>query len=375
MVKDVKNKIRILFLEDQEDDNDLAKRAIRKGGIVFDSIRVDSRPEFEKGLEEFQPDVIISDHSLPQFNSIEAMNIKAVKAPDIPFILVTGAVSDEFAAQCIKLGADDYILKSNLSRLPSSIQNALEHKHTEKLRVDAERALYNQNIELKRAHKEIDSFVYSISHNLRAPIASVLGLISLARQSKSLTEVVQYVDMMEKSVVKLDDTIKEILDYARNERVEINLESIDIKALIEECLARLQYIKGFDQIDKQITVTGGSSVLLDRSRLSIVLLNLFSNAIKYRDEQKEYKLLRIKVNVTNEKVLLEITDNGIGILADRIPLVFNMFYRGTERSDGAGLGLYIAKGVVEKLGGSIRVESQFELLTTITVSLPNYKQH
>jgi signal transduction histidine kinase len=375
MTSEEKSILKILMLEDQEDDADLVKRALRKGGIVFESRRVDDRENFEKALDEFKPDVILSDHSLPQFNSIEALQIKADKAPEIPFILVTGAVSDEFAAQCIKLGADDYILKTNLSRLSASLNNAVEHRTLERMRAEGERILQEQNMQLTKAHKEIDSFVYSVSHNLRSPIASVLGLVNLAKQenNRSVPDTMKYLDLIEKSVKKLDDTIKEILDYSKNERVDLKIEPIDLKTLIDDCLSRLQYIRGYDQITKQINLNEASLFYSDRFRISIMLVNLFSNSIKYCDEHKEHKLLRVKVTVSPEKAIIEVTDNGIGISESRQPLIFNMFYRGTERSDGAGLGLYVVKEVLNKLGGTVAVDSQPDLLTTFTITLPNGK--
>ena len=293
--------------------------------------------------------------------------------PDIPFILVTGAVSDEFAAQCIKLGADDYILKTNLSRLPASLKNAVEHRALERMREEGELTLWEQNMKLTRAHKEIDSFVYSVSHNLRSPLSSVLGLVNLARQgnNKSTLDTLKYLELIEKSVKKLDETIQEILDYAQNERVDVKVESIDLKALIDDCLSRLQYIKGFDQITKQINLAGTAPFYSDRFRVSIILINLFSNSIKYGDDHKEYKLLKIKATVSSEKTIIEITDNGIGIPTSRLPHIFDMFYRGSERSDGAGLGLYVAREVVDKLEGTITVISEPDLLTTFTVTLPN----
>lgn len=373
MSADEKVILKILLLEDQEDDADLVRRALRKGGIIFDSRRVDNKEGFEKALEEFKPDAILSDHALPQFNSIEALKIKAEKLPDIPFILVTGAVSDEFAAQCIKLGADDYILKTNLSRLPASLKNAVEHRALERMREEGELTLWEQNMKLTRAHKEIDSFVYSVSHNLRSPLSSVLGLVNLARQgnNKSTLDTLKYLELIEKSVKKLDETIQEILDYAQNERVDVKVESIDLKALIDDCLSRLQYIKGFDQITKQINLAGTAPFYSDRFRVSIILINLFSNSIKYGDDHKEYKLLKIKATVSSEKTIIEITDNGIGIPTSRLPHIFDMFYRGSERSDGAGLGLYVAREVVDKLEGTITVISEPDLLTTFTVTLPN----
>jgi signal transduction histidine kinase len=366
-------KIKILILEDQVDDEVLIKRAIGKGGIVFDSQRVDDQPAFEKAIQNFTPDIILSDHSLPQFNSIEALKICRKAIPDIPFILVTGAVSDEFAAQCIKLGADDYILKSNLTRLPSSIKSALEHRMLIRKRREGEEALRLQNQQLIKVNTEIDSFVYSVSHNLRAPISSVLGLVNVARsESKSGTlNALDYLDLIEKSVLKLDETIKEILLYAQNERMEVQRERVHLKFLINDNLEKFRFLRHFDEIDKQINCDDEVPLYTDSFRVNIVIINLLSNAFKYFDENKEFPLIRIKSKVDNLKAVIEVTDNGIGIHPARVSSIFKMFFRGTDKSDGAGLGLYIAKLVVEKLQGTIEVSSQPEMLTTFKVTIPN----
>lgn len=366
-------KIRILLLEDQADDEFLIKRAVNKGGIAFELFRVDDQPEFEKALTSFNPDIILSDHALPQFNSIEALKICAKVSPDIPFILVTGAVSDEFAAQCIKLGADDYILKSNLTRLPSSIKGAIEHRMLIKKRREGDMALRIQNEQLIKVNTEIDSFVYSVSHNLRAPISSVLGLVNLARAEaeKGTFDAVSYLELIEKSVLKLDATIQEILSYAQNERLEVKEERIDLKILIQDSIEKLQFIEGFNRIKKQIVCEGDVRFYSDAFRLNILLTNLLSNAFRYYDVNKEFPLVKIKVVVDSNNATFEVSDNGIGIKPDIIPSIFKMFYRGTDRSSGAGLGLYIAKLVVEKLKGTIRVTSEPELLTTFKVIIPN----
>ena len=123
--------LKILMLEDLQDDVGLIERTLRKEGMSFSSKRVDSQEEFSSCLEHFQPDVILSDHALPQFNSLEALKICRKQAVNVPFILVTGTVSEEFAVSCLKQGADDYVLKSNMVRLPSAIQNALKQRHHE----------------------------------------------------------------------------------------------------------------------------------------------------------------------------------------------------------------------------------------------------
>jgi signal transduction histidine kinase len=365
--------LKILMLEDLEDDASLVKRALRKGGFTFESMRVEDKARFEKALDDFKPDAILSDHAMPNFNSIEALQILQQKAPEIPFILVTGAVSDEFAAKCIKLGADDYILKSNLSRLPASLKHALHHHALEELRKKDEEALREQNKKLVKVNSEIDSFVYSVSHNLRSPLTSILGLVNIARHEEAEGQVnfKPYFDMIERSVKKLDETIKEILEYSRNERTEIVSEAIDWATIINECLERIQYLAGFNQIEKKIKISSHVPFYSDAYRILIILSNLFSNAVCFLDDQKKYKYLQVDVFVTLKMVRIEVKDNGIGISAANLPRIFNMFYRGTEKSAGAGLGLYIVKEMVTKLGGTISVTSNPGQDTTVSITLPN----
>lgn len=136
---------KILIIEDSADDVDLIERELTRGGIDFTARVVKTKKDYERGLTEFNPDVILSDHSLPQFNSIDAMRIwkEFQKSTNslIPFILITGSVSEEFAVQTIKFGADDYVLKDSLKRLPSSIKSAVE-----KARLEMERVNYMAEI-------------------------------------------------------------------------------------------------------------------------------------------------------------------------------------------------------------------------------------
>ncbi|MDF3077670.1 MAG: hypothetical protein K0S09_1559 [Sphingobacteriaceae bacterium] len=119
-------KLKILHLEDSSSDAELVHRVLKKADFHFERLLVDSEVKFVSALDEFRPDVILSDHSLPSFNSHEALAIFRERKLKIPFILITSNVSEEFAVDVIKKGADDYILKDRLGRLPSAIQNALE---------------------------------------------------------------------------------------------------------------------------------------------------------------------------------------------------------------------------------------------------------
>lgn len=368
--------LKILMLEDLPEDIGLIEHILRKEGIHFESRYADTKEEYVKALDDFHPDVILSDHALPQFNSVEALTICRKNSMNTPFILVTGTVSEEFAVSCLKQGADDYVLKSNLVRLPTAIINALKQRNVELKRKKAEKTLRKQNEELVKINKELDSFVYSVSHNLRAPLMSVLGLLRLAqleveRSGKEINLLLSYFSMMEHSINKLDDTLKEILDYSRNARSEIKNEKVSLRELIEDGFDRLRYHEGSDQIEKVVEVKEDSIFYSDPNRLSVVLNNLISNSIKYRDLNKKNQFIKINATVNDAFTRIEFSDNGIGIDNELLNKIYDMFYRATERSEGAGLGLYIVKETVEKLGGRIDTKSTVGEGTTFVLEIPN----
>jgi signal transduction histidine kinase len=368
----MEKEMRILMLEDYQEDVGLIEHALRKDGLVFVSRRVDARDEFIDALSSFRPDVILSDHALPQFNSLEALKICQKADLNVPFILVTGTVSEEFAVSCLKLGADDYVLKSNLTRLPSAIQNSMRQKSIEQQRKHAERVLRTQNEELVKINKELDSFVYSVSHNIRAPLMSVLGLLNLARMDDTGHDVLSnYFGMMEASIHKLDHTLKEILDYSRNARSDIRSEPIAVRELIEEGFERLKYMKGSDQIHIDLQIDASAPLYSDAYRLTVILNNLISNAIKYRDTTKKQSFIHIRVRVNEASLRIHFEDNGIGVSPELTEKIFQMFFRATERSEGAGLGLYIVKETVNKLNGTINLSSGPGLGTAFDIEIPN----
>jgi PAS domain S-box-containing protein len=125
-------RLQILHLEDLHSDAELIGRALKRGGLDFERLVVDTREKYINALNEFHPDIILSDHSLPSFNSHEALAILLKTGVRIPFILITSNISEEFAVDVIKRGADDYILKDRLERLPNAILSSLEKFRLEK---------------------------------------------------------------------------------------------------------------------------------------------------------------------------------------------------------------------------------------------------
>jgi PAS domain S-box-containing protein len=133
--------LKILHIEDIQSDAELIERTLKKSGIAFEKLLVDTKEEYIKALDEFHPDIILSDHSLPAFNSLEALKILKQRGGNIPFILITATVSEEFAVSVMKEGASDYVLKDRLQRLPNAVVNAIS-----KYQSDNERQVYLDKI-------------------------------------------------------------------------------------------------------------------------------------------------------------------------------------------------------------------------------------
>ncbi|HTH57535.1 MAG TPA: hybrid sensor histidine kinase/response regulator [Cyclobacteriaceae bacterium] len=367
----IAKELRILMLEDLEDDAGLMDRVLLKDKLAFTRIRVDTREEFIDALDTFNPDLILSDHALPQFNSIEALSIVQGSKSDIPFIIVTGSVSEEFAVNCIKMGVDDYVLKTNLARLPIAIKHTLREHYHKRVQKQQDETLQKQNSELLKVNKELDSFVYNISHNLRSPLASVIGLVNVAQmeQHQSKETVDRYFDMIKKSTLRLDHTLKEILDFSENLRSELKFTEIDLRQLCRESYARVKVES--NAIVPQFNFVGHVPFYSDRDRLSIVLSYLFSNSFNFRDARKDNSFVRVNASVSPTQAVISVLDNGVGIAVDQLPHVFDMFVRTHESSDGAGLGLYIVKEVVEKLSGTIGIDSVLGEWTRVDITIPN----
>lgn len=223
---------------------------------------------------------------------------------------------------------------------------------------------------LVKTNEELDRFVYSTSHDLRAPLTSIMGLINIIANSKDRQEIDRYLHMMRDRIYSLDHFIKDITDYSRNNRKEVNKENVDLKELATEVWEELRFAPEASSIQFDIQINESVKVVTDRSRLKVILSNLLSNAIRYHDQGKASQYIQLIGEVGNTGLLLRVEDNGQGIAPEYHRKVFDMFYRANERSKGSGLGLYIVKETLEKLSGSISLDSKPGLGSSFKITLP-----
>lgn len=240
---------------------------------------------------------------------------------------------------------------------------------------ESEELLMSKNAALQKINSELDRFVYSASHDLRAPLTSILGLVHIANTENPPANIATYLEMIKQSIHKLDMFVQDIINYSKNSRLKIASKAIDIQQLVQQSFSNLQFMKGSEKIMKTVEVTKTSEMVTgffsDPTRLTIILNNTISNAIKYHNPFAESPFVRVRAVIDEDGVEVEIKDNGKGIPAESIDRIFDMFYRASEDSNGSGLGLYIVKETVEKLKGDIKLKSVFGEGTTINISLPS----
>ncbi|MEO6302725.1 MAG: HAMP domain-containing sensor histidine kinase [Bacteroidia bacterium] len=355
--------LKILHIEDNSADAGLIQRELKKGG--FDAIIkvVESREEFINGLNNFIPDLILSDHSLPQFDSMEALQIYKQNNLTIPFILITGSVSEEFAIKSIKEGADDYILKNNLVRLPSAIKQALKSRQIEQ---DKRRA----NLLLEATNKELNTFIYKAAHDLRGPLCSIMGLTRIAGMEKEKNNLPDYIQKISDSTEKLDAVLLSLIDVMSIKDSKPMIRQIDFKNMIDAILLRFTFLDGYNELAFKIKIESKRKYFSDEHILNSILQNTIENAIKYRNVSKVNSYVAITISNINDFVKIEVEDNGVGMENEVQEQIFEMYFRGNQGSKGSGLGLYIVQNGVRKLGGTIEVESEITKGSKFTILLP-----
>ncbi|HNP19261.1 MAG TPA: PAS domain-containing sensor histidine kinase [Fulvivirga sp.] len=222
--------------------------------------------------------------------------------------------------------------------------------------------------ELSDRNFELDQLVYKTSHDLRSPLSSILGLVNVAKIDNNIDKL-EYINKIGTSIKRLDDFVKSMLNYAKASRVEVSPEKLNIRTIIEGCIKDLEYLENFTKLKVSLNFNKEYFVT-DKLKLKIILGNIISNAFKYINNREEQSFLKIDVNISASKMKLMIVDNGIGIEKEHLPKIMDMFYRGTELSQGSGLGMYIVKQSIDKLGGSISINSTSGKGTSIVIELP-----
>ncbi len=355
-------KIKVLYVDD-ESNNLLAFQASFRR--IFEVHTASSAADGLRILNDTEVNVVICDQRMPQSTGVEFFQIVRKAFPGPIRMLLTGYTDAEAIVDAINKGEIYRYIKKPWDELElkNAIQNAYEIFTTR-------RQLRDKITELEKTNDELNRFVYSTSHDLRSPLASIMGILNLAHMENSVQDPNGYLNMIETCVKRMDGFIQKIIEYYKSIRVEDEYENIDFKAMLNEiveiCSMQNRNIQFNIGVDQETIFRG------DAFRLSVIFNNLISNAVKYQKISEAAQWVKINVNVDEKKAIIVIEDNGIGIVEQYLNNIFKMFFRSTNDVTGLGIGLYIVKEALSRIGGEISVQSVYGEGTQFRLAIPNH---
>ncbi len=354
--------VRVLYIDDELNNLEAFKASFRRQYEIYTAL---SAAEGLLILQSIDIHVIIADQKMPNTTGVEFFKSISETYPDPIRILLTGYTDIEALADAINHGdIYRYITKPwNDLELHNSIKNAYD---AYKGKID----LRNKIKELEKTNDELNRFIYSISHELRAPLVSVIGIINLVKMEDLFESSGEYWGLIETCSSKLDYYIQKTLQYYKNTKDIPDVSEIDFNSLIAELITLHAYAD--KDTNFSISVNQNTKFIGDSFRIEVILSNLISNAIKYQKTEEINKTVNIEVDVNEQEVCIKINDNGMGILREHLEKIFTQFFK-SKIYHGSGLGLFIVKEALNKINGTINVNSNIEEGTTFKITIPNAK--
>lgn len=218
-------------------------------------------------------------------------------------------------------------------------------------------------------NKELETFIYKASHDLRAPLASIMGLVNVSKMELKDAASAKYLKMIDSLVQKLDYTLLELVKAMNIKNVEQFNDKIIFKELVSDVLNKFEYFKGYSRLQTSVDISFYNPFFANKPIIETILQNLVENAIKYQNYNIDNPFLKISITEDPKGVKITVEDNGAGMDKAIQSHVFDMYFRGTQSSNGSGLGLYLVKKGVDKLKGEMKLDSAPGRGTTFTIIL------
>jgi two-component system, cell cycle sensor histidine kinase and response regulator CckA len=368
--------LRALIVEDSEEDCELLLRALRRGGYEVAHERVDSSLSLQESLRSEAWDVVISDYSIPGFSGTAALKIIRDKQFDMPFIFVSGTIGEDVAVEAMRMGAHDYVMKGNLTRLMPAIRRELADA---KLRREHKQA--EQRMRQLEKFEAIGQLAGGIAHDFNNVIGAIQGWAQLGLDEAQLTpRSAKYFQSIRDQSQRAADLTRQLLAYARRQMLEPR--NTDLNRLISETTALLRRVIGA-HIEVKLSLADEAQVTrADPAQIEQVVMNLCLNA---RDAMPNGGRLTIETSTVEldaafceqrryitpgQYIRLAVSDTGTGMDEATQARIFEPFFTTKEVGKGTGLGLATVFGIIKQHGGAIEVQSELGRGTAFHVYLP-----
>ena len=357
-------KIKVLYVDDEVNNLMGFKASFRLNYTILIAQNNEEALEHLKNHPDIR--VIFSDQRMPDVTGVEFFESIRGDYPKPIRILITGYTDVEAVINAINLGNVFRYVKKPWTE--ADIDTAINEAN--KFYV-ANQLMESKNAELQIAYDELDKFAYSVTHDMRNPLLSILGAVEVSREIDDIGEVREMLQLIKESVGNLDAYIQNIHDYYNVNRGQLQISELDFKDIVEEQLETHRLTAKLKKVNFSTRIVQNEAFRGDAMSMKIILNNLLSNAFKYQKKDRSNKNVELDISVDSGELTMSIKDNGIGISGNHIGDIFNMFFRATSQDVGSGFGLYNVKDALLKLNGEIKVDSVVNEGTTFTVKVRN----
>jgi signal transduction histidine kinase len=369
--------LRILLVEDNPGDARLLREFLRDGTLPFELTHAERLTEARRALRERPVDVILLDLSLPDASGMETVRGMLAAADNVPILVLTGLDDQELAVRAVQSGAQDYLVKGQVdaSQLGRAIRYGLERKRLELEREHLLQREQDARATAEAAVRARDEVLRVVSHDLGNSLSAVsiqaMLLERMPPEKRDDAEVRRRTSAIRHLVTGMQRLRQDLLDVASIEAGRLSIEPtrVDAESVIQEALEFHRELASEKALEIRGEVRGDAfRVWADRARLLQVVGNLLGNAIKFTPEGGSIELSAL---LEGDEVRFAVRDTGAGIAAEDLPRVFDRFWKSRrDNRQGAGLGLAIARGIVEAHGGTIWAESTLGIGSTFHLTLP-----
>lgn len=356
-------KIKVLYIDDEPNNLNGFKATFRFDYTIFTASDTVQAYEYLKANPDIY--VVLCDQRMPDKTGVQFFEEMRQTYPDPVRMLITGYTDIESVIDAVNRGHIFRYIKKPWT--DTDIKSAIEEGHKFYL---TSSLLIAKNKELESAYDELGKFAYSVTHDVRGPLLSVLGALDLSKSMDNIADIREILEMMDEALKKLDEYIKNTHEYYKLKRGAMQFEKIDFNKVVSDIAALFRIAGRMDNIRFSSEVLQNEPFYSDEISIKMILNNLMSNAFNYQRKTASDKFVDVNIKVENNNAIIVVKDNGIGIHESHINNIFTMFYRATSEETGSGLGLYNVKDALNKLNGAIEVTSAVNEGTTFKVIIP-----
>ncbi len=355
-------KIRVLYIDDEVHNLNAFKAAFRRKYEIYTAT---GTLEARKILEQVEIPIIIADQRMPGTTGIGFFSSIKSAYPNSVRILITAYTEVDALIDAINKGQIYRFLKKPWDYF--DLQNTISNAYDSYL---IKKELEKKIVELGKTNSELGRFITCLSNDLRKPILSAMGIINLSKSDQSVADPHGYVDLIEENLMHVDMAFQRMVEYYKNTNHYSINENINFQILIQECI---EACKSQNMaVAFRVAVEQHHQFFGDFYRIGIILDNLISNAVKFRNPKEADPFVRLFVVTDDEQVEIRIEDNGLGIPDNHLDKIFNLFFHSKNiKNSGPGIGLFVVKEAVARLEGEISVSSKPGDGTTFTITIPN----